>query len=266
MTKQARTIIYPFQIQSESAVLLTDPLEAIRVYPDRKYRPATDDFIINWGNSHEPNWASEINRVPGVRVLNHWDNVALAINKKKAFPIFKAAGVSSVRFTTSPEVVKDWLEDHHVVFARTKVKSMLGQGIVIMKNPEDLVEAPLYTRFIPNCSEYRIHVANGKVIDRQQKRRMVTGEWANKEPDPFVRAEANGWTFARKDVHMPKVVEEEAIKALRALELDFGGCDVLYSKKDDKAFILEVNTAPGIVENYGLEAYTQAFKERKEAI
>ena len=46
--------------------------------------------------------------------------------------------------------------------------------------------------------------------------------------------------------------------AIKVLGLDFGAVDIIYNKQEDKWYVLEVNTAPGI---YGttLDKYVNAI-------
>ena len=53
--------------------------------------------------------------------------------------------------------------------------------------------------------------------------------------------------------------EQEATAAVEALCLDFGAVDVVWNATKNKAFVLEVNTAPG-VEGTTLEEYKEYFE------
>ena len=57
-----------------------------------------------------------------------------------------------------------------------------------------------------------------------------------------------------------KSVKEQALKAIQALGLDFGAVDVGYNTRENKAYVYEVNSAPGL-QGTTLTAYTNAFKE-----
>jgi D-alanine-D-alanine ligase-like ATP-grasp enzyme len=54
------------------------------------------------------------------------------------------------------------------------------------------------------------------------------------------------------------MVTSEAIKAVNCLGLYFGAADVIWNDKEQRAYVLEVNTAPGL-EGTTLENYANAF-------
>jgi D-alanine-D-alanine ligase-like ATP-grasp enzyme len=112
------------------------------------------------------------------------------------------------------------------------------------------VHAPLYTQYIKKKDEYRVHIFGGKVIDVQRKAVRP----GHQNPDFRVRNTANGFIFVRNDVEAPADVLLQATNAVTVLGLTFGACDVIYNAKSNKAYILEVNTAPGLtgttLENY----------------
>ena len=56
-----------------------------------------------------------------------------------------------------------------------------------------------------------------------------------------------------------KEQEQLAIKAVRALGLDFGAVDLILAD-DTKSYVLEVNTGPALETASNLDLYIQAFK------
>ena len=56
----------------------------------------------------------------------------------------------------------------------------------------------------------------------------------------------------------------EATKAVAALGLDFGAVDVIYNEKYGRAYVLEVNTAPGLGEGIAI-MYARVFMEKLAA-
>ena len=63
------------------------------------------------------------------------------------------------------------LQEGNTVVARTILNGNSGAGIVLVENEEQLVDAPLYTVYIPKKQEYRVHVFRGQVLDVQRKAR-----------------------------------------------------------------------------------------------
>lgn len=204
-----------------------------------KYQPRKSDFIINWGISNDNMPEFVFNPV-----LNNPVNVGYATDKLKAFSRMEKNEVSIPNFTNDPDVVRGWLLENKVVFARTKVNGTGGEGIVIIKNEEELnklPKCPLFVKYQLKKSEYRVHVFSGKVLYVQEKRAKTDVENINYQ----IRNAANGWVFCKENVDAPDCVLHEALKAVGSFGLDFGAVDVIYNELKKKAFVLEVNTAPG---------------------
>ncbi len=51
-----------------------------------------------------------------------------------------------------------------------------------------------------------------------------------------------------------------AIACMQVLGLCFGAVDVLYNEKQNKAYVLEVNSSPGLSGEETLKRYTEEFK------
>jgi glutathione synthase/RimK-type ligase-like ATP-grasp enzyme len=62
----------------------------------------------------------------------------------------------------------------------------------------------------------------------------------------MVRNTANGFVFQRNGIVPPAGIRDLAISAVASLQLDFGAVDIIYNGAQDKCFVLEVNTAPGL--------------------
>ncbi len=244
-----RYVIYPYKMSSQSAKKLAELIKAdghqvLRVYPDRNYRVKDDDLVINWGSSRIANW--------GFPNLNKPDRVKLACNKHYAFLALQDAGVSIPKTTTSKLNAERWLE-WGPVFCRTLLTGHAGKGIVVAETADQLVDAPLYTASFPKTHEFRVHVFKGQVIDIQEKRkRNGTGGRGH------VWNHGNDFVFCRQNVNPPECVLDASRKAVEALGLDFGGVDVGYDQRENKAVVFEINTAPGI-DNTTLTKYKEAL-------
>lgn len=246
-----RYIIYPYRMYSHSSRVLAGELDAIRVYPDRNYRPRADDIIINWGNSHVPNWWDRTAFVG--RVFNRPQDVRIASNKLRAFRALEEAGVATPRFTDNWGTAREWDQ----VCVRHNLNGHGGDGIEIVNAGEGyLPEAPLYTEFISPKAEYRVHVFNGQVIDYTKKRRRIEDEPTLEEDQ--IRSHENGWIFTRGNLRRLERIEQLAIDAVEAVGLDFGAVDII---KDDNnvCYVLEINTACGMADTT-LENYAEAIR------
>lgn len=236
-----RYFIYPYNERSESVRLLKAELGAKSIkLENSRYRRRIDDVIINWGNSSPFN--------PSLNC-----NSAAATNKLKAFKVLKAEGVSIPPFSTSKDEARAWKDDGKTVLARTTLTGHSGQGILFVE--DEVPDAPMYVQYIPKKKEYRVHVFDDAVIHVQEKR-LKNGHEAHK-----IRSHDNGYVFATKDVDPPPMVLEESIKAIKALGLLFGAMDVIWNDKQRKAFVLEVNTAPGLCPTTARK-YSDAFKAK----
>lgn len=248
-----RLYVAPYKLGSESAKVLARSLGALRTEGNKGYRhPST---FINWGNS-----SLSVSGRGVCKILNKPQAVALASNKLNAFKVFSANGVPTLEYTSDINKAKRWLEVDGVVYGRAILTGSKGNGIhVITGDDYGVPSCPLYTRAIVGrgTEEYRVHIAGGKVIDFTRKRRRE-----GSEANGYVRNHDNGWVFCRNGETIHPTVKAASLMAVSALGLDFGACDVMF--KDGKAYVLEVNTAPGI-EGSTLNKYVNFFKEKVNA-
>lgn len=256
-TNVSRLVLLPYKIGSLSAKLLASRLTELlglkvrRVRQDGKYRPKFRSLITNYGSSSLPHWAT----------VGSWINnprsASSAGNKLLAFEAFKRANVSTPDFTNSRETALEWIRDGSVAVARTILNGHSGRGIVLADTVDKLVNAPLYTKYKKKRKEFRVHVFQGKIIDVAEKRRR-RAEVRPEIFDGYVRNLANGWVFCRDNVVRPHDLDGCAVAACAALGLDFGAVDVIWNERENKCYVLEVNTAPGL-QGTTLEKYAQAI-------
>lgn len=250
--------IMPYKAGSASAKALAEALGVKRIKEKgSKFKGAAHKLIINWGCSKLP---AELLKC---RVLNSPESVSKASCKLASFKVMREAGVSIPYFTEDPHDVQIMLDKEETMVARTVLRGHSGAGIVILEGDVDIVAAPLYVKYVPKKEEYRIHVFNGEVVDVQRKARKkdVPDDQVNWK----VRNLANGFIFARGEDalgQVPQDVLDQAVKAVAALSLDFGAADVIYNDKQKKAYVLEVNTAPGL-SGSTLEGYVERLKVMK---
>lgn len=245
--------IYPYKLESQSAKLLAEALGVKRIKHEGKALKA--DHFINWG-------ASQINRELRGIIINKPEAVAIASDKLLSFRAFKEAGVCTPEFTEIQEEASKWLAEGFVVVARTKLRAHSGEGIVIHDpdTSEGVTEARLYTKYIPKAEEYRIHISNRNgvfFIQRKARDKDVPDEKVNWK----VRNHGNGFIYANQEVDVFNSAEayRQCEKAIEALGLDFGAVDIVYNRKHNKHYVLEVNTAPGLTGST-LTAYTNMLR------
>lgn len=249
--------IYPYKTGSSSARLLSEALNCRRIkIQNSNYSPKEDHLVINWGNSNLPNWDGD-----DYFMLNHPEYIASACDKQAAFVIMDNYGVHVPDYADSLEEAREWFVDNPnvVVVQRSTTNGHGGQGITIVTNVNNLVEAPLYTKYIKKSAEYRVHVFVDHAIDVVQKKLR------SDLPDDFVvnhqiRNHDNGWVFCRDNIEYNEQVVEQAVLAVQALNLDFGAVDVIWNNHYQTAYVLEVNSAPGI-EGTTVEKYVEAIRD-----
>lgn len=157
--------------------------------------------------------------------------------------------------------------------------------------------AKYFQNMIEIKNEYRLHVFNGKTIYAVKKAKKSKEEYmesyitqelesqkklAEKNNNPFdeatakliieriakrkvadgadmtIRSNKLGWKFSHVKT-IDKTLEQEAIKALKALKLDFGAVDCCIDV-NNTPYIIEVNTGPGL-EKTSFDTYVKAFKD-----
>lgn len=249
-----KTFIYPYKKGSKSAKALAKGLGCKRIKTkNSKFRGTRNKTVVNWGSS-----TLDVNLGNAI-IINRPDAVRKAANKLLTMQHLDDNNVAMPDYTTNKEEALHWLERGSKVFCRTKLTGHSGEGIVIAEDIGDLVDAPLYTRWMRIKDEYRVHVFEGEVLDVQRKARKR--EVPDEDVNWKVRNLEGGFIFARADIAPPQDVLEQSIKAVEALGLDFGAVDVITSKYNpDVCAVLEVNTACGLM-GTTLEKYIQKFGE-----
>jgi len=255
MTNTSRVAIAPYKRGSKSARLLKKGLsealgrDVLFINPERVGLCKPSRVVINWGSSG-------VDYEGGCRIINHPASVHLAANKINSLKAFAIDEIPHPEFTTDKDKAKEWIDQGHKVVCRTLLTAHSGQGIVVAKQQDELVDAPLYTKYIRKQKEFRVHVFSSKILDIQEKRRSSSVD----DHHPYIRNHANGYVFCRGGIEEPHSLRGVAISAVDALGLDFGAVDVVWNEAQDKCYVLEVNTACGL-EGSTVHKYVQAIKE-----
>ena len=221
-------------------------LRVSRTSTTYKYRAS--DYIIPWGPTNPSPYPCQQQEAAK----------NLASNKLKAFQKFKEHNIPTPEWTTSTEIAQQWVDSGKTVLGRKLLCSHSGKGIVVL-NQETITTnlyCPLYVQYKKKKHEYRVHVFNGKVIDITQKKRKIGFENRNNQ----IRNHSNGWIYARENLEIPDNIHELALNACNALGLNSGAVDIIWNEKENKCYVLEINTAPGIEGSTCLK-YSQAIIE-----
>jgi glutathione synthase/RimK-type ligase-like ATP-grasp enzyme len=238
--------IFPYKSGSVSAKRLARTLGVLRV--SQSYNARRKDVIVNWGSSTPPHfrWMEQD--------LNKPQAIALASNKLKTFSHLSLEGFEDIpQWTCHRDDAEEWINQGNTIYCRTKTMGHSGHGIVIASNRNELVNAPLYTVKTKHKHEYRVHVFKDKVLDVQMKRKR-NGSLGGSG----IRNHSNGWVYARAEIVPSEELLSSSIEAVKLLGLDFGAVDIGHRLIDNKFFVFEVNTAPGL-EGTTLDKYSKAI-------
>lgn len=254
-----KIVMYSYNNGSAGSKELSEAAGIPRIrHNGSKFVAKPNKTLVNWGTTAE-NFPEFLYPC---RIINDPRAVTNAVNKINSFNIFRDAGVSCPEFTTSHAEAVQWVENGEMVFARTQLRAHSGRGIHIMDpdSPDTWnVNAPLYTKYVKKKNEYRVHVGSGRVIDTQRKglREEFQGQ---QDVNWKIQNLANGFVYVRNDGRaVPQCVLDVGIASVAALGLDFGAADVIYNERQNRAYVLEVNTAPGLT-GTTVESYANYFR------
>lgn len=177
------------------------------------------------------------------------------IDKREQFQRFKDRGVACPLYSLTSDGIEQFSSKR--VVARTLTNASEGRGIIIFNKGDTPPNAPLYTEYIPKKKELRAHVWDSKVFDVAEKRKRRGFE---QERNTQIRNTANGYVFCRDGVVEPEELRRLAIDAVAALGRSYGAVDIIWNEKQDKCYVLEVNSRPGM-EGKTVELYANAILE-----
>jgi len=254
--------------------------------------PKGEYDVICWGTKIK----KDINLKKGIKVFNHPNNIRKNRNKLTALEVMKNAKCNVADFSKEsignlqfPVIGRTKYhqggQGFWLCLTKSQVDNALQEG------------AAYFQSFIDIKNEYRLHVVGDEVIYAVKKvarkqddlKGAYEEDWkgkiqdyANKKEekldektlnfalkrfsrknatgvDMVVRSNTRGWKFSRVTLDkVNKDLADEAIKAVKALGLDYGAVDCC-DDQDGKAWIIECNTGPGL-EGSPLEAWVKALK------
>jgi carbamoylphosphate synthase large subunit len=176
------------------------------------------------------------------------------VDKRDQLRAFHENGIPAPAYALARHEAQEFPPGLIVIRQLTNAHS--GRGITIHDRGDDdyIPDAPLYTLYIKKKKEFRVHVWNNKVIDVQQKKKR-----AGQTPvDTQVRNHANGYVYCRDNIVVPDDLYGVALAAVAAIGRTNGAVDVIWNEKQNKSYVLEVNSRPGL-EGTTLDKYTQAI-------
>ena len=245
--------IFPYSSKSASARVIARALPArIILREGSRFRP-NGQVVINWGSQDCPTQITA-----NCTVINQPNAVEVGANKLSFFQAVERAGARDiiVPYTTDIARAREWIGDGHKVCCRKYLGASEGKGLTIAVTVDQLVTAPLYTKYIPKDQEYRVHVMNGQAFAVQRKARRL--DTPDSQVNWHIRNHNNGFVFAHENVTCPEVVRNAAVACVGHAGLNFAAVDVILTKKG-RARVLEANSAPGL-EGWTTEQYVAAFR------
>lgn len=244
--------LYAHNAKSASGKALADGLGIKRIkHENSNYKARPNNSVINWGATQLPNEVGDAGRI-----FNQPNAVAAVVNKRKFFDDHGDTGYLPAHTTSKAEAAAWFVRDNSVVVERHVLNGHSGAGMRLVKNALDLQDAPLYTKYIPKRDEFRVHLFDGEVIDVQQKKLKLDHQGPVNHQ---IRNLEGGYIYAREDIQVPQCVLDAAKAIFDRTGLDFGAVDVIYNAYADRAYVLEINTAPGLT-GTTLDLYVAAFR------
>lgn len=241
---------------TDGGIALIRALKGKRIKAEgSRFRPKRNRIVINWGSTHvTPHW----------KVVNSPDAIEKCANKHMFFISMNHLNKFLPPFTSDIRTAKEWIKNGKMAVGRAVLNGHSGQGIRLNdgKNFLDNLEGcPLYTQYIPKDEEYRVHCLKEPAgpyafyVQKKVKRKDFAGKVKQ-----TVRNHENGYTYQHNNVALPIPVSQAVCEIFAASGLDFGAVDVIYCKATNKAYVLEINTAPGL-EGHSVEVYAAAFQK-----
>ena len=211
----------------------------------------TDEIDINI------NWAYSGSTCNSRITYNEPAAIALSSDKAACRMALREAGVPIPKTSVREEVLSGM---HLPCICRTR-RHQAGSGFKMAYTTKELFDAIregyyYFSEEYKKEKEYRVHVAHGKVLVMQEKTPINESSRSN-----IIWNHAGG-EFVFMPVawsSMPIEVSRVAIDSVKAVGLDFGAVDVLYSdSEDDRAVVCEINTSPALAD-YTLGKYQKYF-------
>lgn len=212
--------------------------------------------VINWGNS-------QFSSPGNYQGLNHPAFVAKAVNKRMALQLMAEAGVpipamyKPIYSDSGDDVIMPQIPaDAYPIVGRPDAHSK-GRYMYMCNTLGDAIQATRrrrpathFLQWIIDAREFRVYVVNGQSIKISEK---IGG--GNHDRGAIFEY-PHGFTHKLS-------LRKHAKAAVEALGLDFGAVDLLYTERDNKWYVLEVNTAPCLTDETSdtLQCYVDAFME-----
>lgn len=262
-----KSYICPYSVKSKSAKELSI-LSGIPLIKNTKLKYLKDSKVVFWGT---PQTVPFYNQHEIITINN--DENRLALNKKLFHDTIGHLGYSPSLYDFYSSVLLQKINKEALLKILTKLPTTKkhsfigykyltshgGKGVSFYREEElisllqnNALEDKLLSKYIPRKAELRIHFNSyfDSIPPLIQQKKIATN--ALKNDITFkIRSHSNGWFFSPKvdEAHINFLnninYKEILSTVLSTLKLQFGAFDVLISS-NNKFYILELNTAPGI--------------------
>ena len=211
--------------------------------------------VLYWGRVPQ----AQRSLVDTSRIIINPDPPSGLVSNKRAWA--DAQFSDSIEYTTSIETARSWAgERGEKTICRTTLTGHSGEGIVVARRPEEVVESPLYSRYFKKVREFRAYVAiqDGYMKVHYLASKRNRGDVTDPD-DLLIRSGEKGWVYQVEDpssyVYNPELdetivsfssefrrrtAEEEHSRVGWILAVDIA------QNSDGVCKILEANLAPGL--------------------
>ena len=224
-------------------------------------------MIVNWGMTAKKSFFTGNSN--HYKFLNHPERVKLCNDKIRFFEHVKGSSVRVPDYTVDLEQAMKWLDEGAIVLGRSSRGSGGNDIKFFDKDPEEFVESDFFSKYKKKKEEYRIHIFNDRIICSQKKVLREfddNGDPVDKSLVDFrIRNHTHGFIFQKHNIDPPADVIDQARAAIEKVGLAFGAVDVIWNEYEKKAYVLEVNTAPGL-EGTTVKAYGDAILDFKNSL
>jgi hypothetical protein len=245
-----KTLILSSETCLPSCKLLRDKIQEIS---GKKYLITKDrqdiDVLFRYGNNQNVLGKDGLNSKEFINLVSHKNNFSIFCQENSFY---------------SPQFYRGGLPNKYPVLIRTTLSGYGGEGIIVCKNEQEFrhnwQNNYWWTPYVTTEFELRLHVASGKVLKVFKK---VREEGLEDEEYP-IRNNSRGYHFSlREENNYPKATE--IVERLHPLLEQKGGVfyavDAGWDKINQKYFVYELNSAPGLNDNTA-QSYAENIIER----
>lgn len=278
--------LFPYNSGSASAKALAQALEVpVLRRQGSKFVTGPNKVIVNWGSQSAGDWPIQ---VATTKTLNAPARTQMLSNKKNFFQRVmdyntmyggpQTINIPSVFFNKA-DAYQYWTQTGTPIFARTILNGHSGAGIVVLQTEADWDNfhqaCNLFTAYVKKATEYRVHFREFRPFAPNlpgawffaQRKATHQGQTPGNH---MVRNLQNGYIYVNEEgnVQLPLPVLQQVERFLHMNMavgnggfpiLNFGAIDIIYNKHYNSAYILEVNTAPGL-SGLTIQKYAEQFK------